>query len=251
MKRCLLATLLAVTVSPPVRPQDANIDRPQAAMPSVAELLERVRATFPDAVWFVRGELFMRDVRGEPVRTMEMTLQLDLRGHPPSARLHLADAFGMVLAAVEASLGMDGALLLRDITSDPSAPRVLPSNAEVLDTGLQWADFLFDFLWWSRGRVIGLEMKRARECWVADIHAPPGGRYATVRVWVDAREHLLLQAEGRDASGRVIRRLSVRSVTKVNERWVVEDLDLETPPRSDRITFRVRESRALPRDAQQ
>ncbi len=248
MKRRLLAILLSGLPASRGMTQEANTDRPAVPPPTASELLERVRSTFPDALWIVRGELLLRDARGETVRTLGLELRLDLRAHPPSADARLTDAFGAPLAAVIASIGPDGTVTLHELAADGRAARSLPSDAEALDTGLRWSDFFFDFLWWTRGRVLGLELKRARECWVADLSAPAGARYASVRIWVDVREHLLLQAEGRDASGHVVRRLSVKSVAKVNDRWVVEDIDLETPPRPERVTLRVRETHAVPRE---
>ncbi len=248
MRRHLLALLLAGLSASRGVSQEANVERPAIPPPTATELLERVRSTFPDAVWVVRGELLVRDARGEPVRTLGLELHLDLRGQPPSARARIADAFGAPLAAVIATLGPEGSVTLHEVPPDNGPSCALPPDAEALDTGLRWSDFFFDFLWWTRGRVLGLEMKRARECWVADLSAPAGARYASVRIWVDAREHLLLQAEGRDAAGRVVRRLSVKSVAKINDRWVVEDIDLESPPRPERVTLRVRETRALTRE---
>ncbi len=242
--------LAAIAAANPALAQEANVDGPAPTPPTVAELLARVRSTFPDGIWMVRGELLFRDARGEPVRTLGLELRLDLRGHPPRARARLSDAFGVELAAVAATLGSEGAISLHEIPPDGAGARELPADAEALDTGLRWSDFFFDFLSWPRGRVLGLEMKRARECWVAELAAPAGARYAAVRLWIDAREYLLLQAEGRDPAGRVVRRLSVKSVANVNGQWVIEDLDLESPPRPERITLRVRESRALPRETQ-
>ncbi|MCX7817826.1 MAG: outer membrane lipoprotein-sorting protein [Kiritimatiellae bacterium] len=228
--------------------QESNVEPAIPPPPSVADLMARVRDTFPHGAWHINGELLIRDNRGEPVRTLLADIRLDLRGHPPSGRVRIADAFGAELAAVQAQLEPDGTVTLREEAPEHALSRAVPPDATVLDTGLQWSDFLFDFLWWNRGRVLGMEMKRARECWVAELLPPAPGRFASVRVWVDAREHLLLQAEGREPGGRVLRRFSVKSVRKINDRWVIEDVDFELPAQPARITLRVRESRALPRE---
>ena len=51
--------------------------------------------------------------------------------------------------------------------------------------------------------------------------APAGqtGPYVKVRLWIDEKLHMLLQAEGMDANGRQVRILWVKSFKKINDRY--------------------------------
>ena len=88
------------------------------------------------------------------------------------------------------------------------------------------------FRWWPGGRVTGEEDIRGRPCHVVEVPAPAGppGQYAAVRLWIDGQLHMLLQAEGLDAGGKQVRILWVKSFKKINDRWMLKDLEIQSSP---------------------
>jgi len=54
--------------------------------------------------------------------------------------------------------------------------------------------------------------------------------YAVARLWIGKQQHLLLQAEGVDANGKVVRRLWVKSCKKIDEKWIVKEMEIQSYP---------------------
>jgi hypothetical protein len=55
---------------------------------------------------------------------------------------------------------------------------------------------------------------------------------------------MLLRAEGLAADGRVIRRLWVKSVKKINDRWMVKDLEVQQTPSPHRTKLTIHDVEA-------
>jgi hypothetical protein len=78
------------------------------------------------------------------------------------------------------------------------------------------------------------------------VPAPePRGACAEARLWVDRHVFALLEAEARDAEGRPLRRLSVKSLRKMDGQWTLQDLEVRTPAAGTRTRLHVRESRRI------
>jgi negative regulator of sigma E activity len=120
-------------------------------------------------------------------------------------------------------------------------------NRSIAGLDLDWADLSLSFLWWDGARVIGSERVRGRFCHIVDLKAPEGqvSRYAGVRLWIDPETSLLMQADAYDARNRPVRRLQVKSLRKIDDIWMVQNLDIFTQPSRDRVTLRVRNVKAL------
>jgi hypothetical protein len=64
-------------------------------------------------------------------------------------------------------------------------------------------------------------------------------------MWVDTRVSMLLQAEGYDKLGDCVRRLSVKSFKKINDEWMIKDLEVEDLPAGSRTILRVRDAEVV------
>jgi hypothetical protein len=120
---------------------------------------------------------------------------------------------------------------------------VAGADRRVAGLDLYWTDLSLSFLWWPDAEWIGSERVRGRFCHVLELPAPEGddGPYSRVRLWVDPEARLLLQADGFDHDDRHVRRLQVTSLRKIDEIWMVQNLDLFHPATRERVTLRVRE----------
>lgn len=227
----------------PAAAQVSNTEWPDAPLPSAPEVLRQVRATFPAVPWRIAAELICRDGSDEIRRTYGVDMRLDMRAAPPRATITLRDAFGAEIATARVRRPAEAPAAM-ELSAPGAPPRPIEPDEPAAETGVAWGDLALDFLWWPGGRVAGLEMKKSRECVVVDLPGPAGARYAAVRAWIDAREHILLQADAFDAARRLVRRLAVKSLKKMDGHWTIEDFDIESPTAGERVTLRVRESRA-------
>jgi hypothetical protein len=112
-------------------------------------------------------------------------------------------------------------------------PADLPALASpIRDTDVTWLDLTLGFLWWRGGKVTGEDSVRGRDCYVLVTPAPEheAGPYRFVRMWVDRELLMMLQAEAMDEAGDVVRRLWIKSFKKIDDRWMIKDMEVQTYP---------------------
>ena len=68
-----------------------------------------------------------------------------------------------------------------------------------------------------------------------------GTPYARVRLWIDEELRMLLQAEGLDAEGDVVRKLWIKSFKKVDDRWMIKDMEVQRYPIRHRTRLSIKE----------
>ncbi|MCX6998426.1 MAG: outer membrane lipoprotein-sorting protein [Kiritimatiellaeota bacterium] len=66
---------------------------------------------------------------------------------------------------------------------------------------------------------------------------------AAIRLWIEAQVRVLLQAETCDVRGQRLRALRVKSFKKIQDLWMIQDLEVETYPARHRTLLRVQEVR--------
>jgi hypothetical protein len=50
-----------------------------------------------------------------------------------------------------------------------------------------------------------------------------------MRLWIDRKRGFLRQAEQLDEAGKVVRSMWVSSVGKVNDRWMIRNMEIQRP----------------------
>jgi hypothetical protein len=101
-------------------------------------------------------------------------------------------------------------------------------NAPILGTDVTWLDISMDFLHWERAELAGETTLRGRLCDIVEVYPPeeiPG--CLKVRLLVDREIRMFLQAQQVDEERKVARQMWVRSVKKMDDRWMVQDLEVE------------------------
>lgn len=104
--------------------------------------------------------------------------------------------------------------------------------ANVQGTDVTWLDLTFDFLWWpnaSYEKEREGESVHGQKCVV--IFVRPEVRIeglSGVRLWVDRKTGCLMQAEQVGVDGKPIRRLWGTRVKKMDGKWMVSVLEVET-----------------------
>ena len=220
-----------------------------AAGDEAAQLMRDVRAALPDFPVKISGELQARDRRGTIVRVLNLDMQLDWGGFPATAAYLVRDRFGDPLERLRLQWPVMGGLPAAAwAAGEEELQPLLDLNTSIAGLDLYWADLALTFLWWNNGHVRGQERIRGRYCTIIELPAPEGQvreegqvpRYAKVRLWVDPETKLLMQADALDQRGRVQRRIQVKSLQKIDDLWMIQNLDMFNYQTRERITLRVR-----------
>jgi hypothetical protein len=213
------------------------------AFPEADALLRGCIDALPDIPLLITGELVGRTRAGDEDRRMHVEMLLDWQAEPSTARYTLRDNFGRSLSHLSITWPTDQPAEFRFLTGEPLAaapPPVLSNPIE--GTDISWTDLSLSFLWWPGGRTVGAESVRGRSCWIVDVVAPPDqAPCAMVRLWIDPQIHIMLKAESYDASATLLRRLQVKSFKKINDRWVIKDIEIEGLPSRHKTYLRIRD----------
>ncbi len=110
----------------------------------------------------------------------------------------------------------------------------------VRGTSITYEDLALKFLYWPDAQVVGRETVRTRRCWKLLLKAPSrASQYGKVLLWVDEASSALMQMEGYDWKGRLVKRFEVISAQKIEGRWFLKQMRIETlKPGSDEVTAR-------------
>ena len=113
------------------------------------------------------------------------------------------------------------------------------SQTSLLGTDVTWSDLTLDYLWWDD---ISFDVDREGETVHGQVCAVVVMRKGdrAVRVWVDRKTGVLMQAEElRD--GKAVRRLWGTRIRKFGERWMANVLEVETVGSGHRTKITVEE----------
>ena len=121
--------------------------------------------------------------------------------------------------------------------ASPGKP--LPELQEIPGTGLgasfagsdfSFADLGLEFLHWPNQRQLKGEMRLGRPCYVLEsTSGSPGNR--RVKSWIDKETAALLIVESYDSQNKIEKEFSLSgtSVKKVNGKWRVEEMKIQSP----------------------
>jgi hypothetical protein len=211
-------------------------------LPPAAELLDSMRAQLPAEPVVITGELQVRKRKGIVTHTLNVEMSLDLGRQPATAKYVLRDAFGKDLEQMVVTRSAGQQPRFEYSAGSPPVPGPLPDLFKPFqETDVSWIDLTLSFLWWPGGTTKKTETMRGQDCYVVEVPAPPGesGHYAKVLLWIDEKQHMVLQAEGYDSQDRIVRRLFIKSFKKIDERWMIKDMDIQSLPSDHRTNLRV------------
>lgn len=214
----------------------------ESNLPSGLLLLDDMRAQLPRDAIVVNGTLEVRKRKGLVTRTMNVEMFLNLGRNPSTAKYVLKDAFGKETERMTVTRSHGNPARFEYEAGSPMTAGALPDLFKpFLDTDVSWMDLTLSFLWWPGGRTLKAEMLRGQNCFVVEVAAPAGetGQYKKVLLWVDEKLHMVLQVEGYDARGDLVRRLFIKSFKKIEERWMFKDMDIQCFPSDHRTNLRV------------
>ena len=91
------------------------------------------------------------------------------------------------------------------------------------------ADFGLDFLHWPIQKTIKKQRRKSRLCNVLESRPKKviNGNYSRVLSWVDEKSGAILAADFFDLNGKILKRFSVKGLTKKNGQWQVDELEMK------------------------
>lgn len=214
----------------------------QSTMPDARTLLNNVILALPDIPLRVTGDLSAKARGGSPDIRKGVEMLLDWQADPPTARYTLRDAFGGPLSHLAITWAQPRTPEYRYFEGYPMRAAPLPDLvAPIPGTDISWMDLSLSFLWWPNAQTVGREEVRGQACWVVDIPAPDAfAGCAGVRLWISPRINIMLKAEAYDLQNKPMRRFDVKSFKRINNRWVIKDIELTSLPARTRTVLRVR-----------
>ena len=218
-----------------------------AALPKAEELLSQVLARLPQEAVTIQARL----QTGQTVAATGavLTLEMKVRTSPAGGvrtDYTLCDAFGVEREQMTVTRPAGGPPLFAYARGAPLQSTPVPDLLQpIAGTAMCWADLTLAFLWWHGGTTIGIQEVKDQPCYVVDLLSPSrtASDYTRVRVWIDTRVTMLLQAEGYDPLGDVVRRITIKSFKKIHGEWMVKDLEVECFPTGQRTLLRVLDMR--------
>jgi hypothetical protein len=116
-----------------------------------------------------------------------------------------------------------------DELSEDGVKKVARFDRKVRGTDVTYEDLALKFLYWPDASVLGEETVRTRKCWKLELPAPSKqSQYSKVLLWIDKASGALMRMEGYDRNGRLARKFEVVSAQKIDNRWFLKQMRIET-----------------------
>lgn len=194
------------------------------------QLLAECISRMPMEPFKMVGSMTMRKRYGVELKKYRFSVYMNWGAAQPIARYDVLTTKDELEETIHAVRHTDGSLLLsRFVGAGQSPAPTPPLNARVMGTDLTWLDVSLDFIWWRNPRVIGQEKVKDRLCDILEVEPPrPIPGCAKARMWIDRGQRVVMQAAQVDEKGDEVRKMWVRAVQKINGRWVLRDIEVET-----------------------
>jgi len=212
-------------------------------VPSPDQLLDDVVTGLPLDSLIITGSLVVRKQRGVVIGDYLFEMLVEWGGRPPWARYVIKDDDGRILEQLKVIHSSGSVSDIEYSRGEPSRSAQLTNLTQLIqNTDISWMDLTLSFLWWRGGKITGEEEIKGFDCYIVDVPRPSGVEceYAYVRLWIEKKIRVLLQAEGYDSEGDIIRRLWIKSCKKIDDRWMIKDMEIQGNPAEHRTKLRVK-----------
>ena len=239
-KYCLFVLCCVVAAGLDVRAQDVFLlpeEEEDAGEDNrtAVQILQDCTRVIPTDPLVLKGELIVRRKRGTEIAKYAYNLLLDWGAQPPNAEFLVFEKDGKTTLeraqlVRPAGKGAQIKLYKGPEMAEAEAPSF---SSRIRETDVSWLDLTLDFLWWpdvrfdapSRGKC-----RTGRACHILLAKPPePIPGCAEMRIWVDRALHCIMEAEQLDAQGKVVRKMWVQNVKKMDGRWMIRTMEIEMP----------------------
>lgn len=214
-------------------------------LPEAGEILRSVLGGLPSAPLGVSGSITVRKRHGVVERELRFDMLLRWGSVPSTAVYTIRDAFGAEIEQLTVTRTPGEPASYEYAAGSPPVHAEMPDlGAPVQGTDFSWLDLSLCFLWWTDGTVAGREVVRGRPCFMVDVRPPQDEKspYSLARLWIDEEIRMMLRAEAYARSGAPARSLWIKSVKKINDAWMIKDMEIESYPLVHRTRLSVLEA---------
>ena len=201
---------------------------------SARELLRACTRMIPLEPLVLKGDLTVRKERGIELANYPFRLLTDWGASPPSAECLLLTPEGTsVLERVVLTRPENAPAEIKVFKGlDTESPSTVSFAGRVRGTDMTWMDLTLDFLWWENVRFDRDpegDCRIGRSCHIL-IAAPPQSipGCSALRIWVDKQLKCIMQTEQLNAQGEAVRLMWVQRVKKMDDRWMIRHMEIET-----------------------
>ncbi|MDD5483419.1 MAG: outer membrane lipoprotein-sorting protein [Kiritimatiellae bacterium] len=240
----------ALTEKPAGQSPETDPAERTAPLPPAAEILAQARANLPREELFIKGQILSGGRIGKLERAGYIEITLKFTEDSAKALYKISDAFGTTDEQMIISMNKGAAPLFAYRRGNPLQPAAAPAADKFIrDTDVTWNDLGLLFLWRTDGRTLRSENLRGRDCYVIEF---PGqtdpaaanheSRIANSKViWIDAQLLMLIQMEDIDRDGKLQRRMAVKNIKKISERWMIKNMEIRSYPSLHHTLIRIDE----------
>jgi len=207
-------------------PSDESTPAPHSG----AQLLGECASRMPEEPLKMFGTLTMRKAYGVELKKFAFIVSIHWGAQPPTATYEILTTDGEAVETVTAVRHDDGHLEMSRFSGPEKTPRETPVlNSAVLGTDITWLDITMGYVWWRNPTLNGTGKIKGRLCDILEVEPPsPMMGCAKARLWIDREQKMVMQAAQVDEKGRETRKMWVRAVQKIDNRWVLRDVEVET-----------------------
>jgi hypothetical protein len=195
-----------------------------AEQPPADELLAFVRSKLPDRPLRLTGALKVQTRNGFTKSNLPVTIDLDWGAATPRATYAIENETLVITWQDDVPQ--------YDFSNTQNTP-----TSDILDTGITWADLSFSVLWWPGSKIAGEDRKINRDCYIVDVPIPDSEQ--TMRLWIEKKMGMLLEAQTLDKEGKRLRRLKIKSIKKMDGMWVAKNLELKDEKSGSKTTLQI------------
>ena len=228
---CTLCTTVAVAETLPFPTTEAEVKEENL---TAVELLQSCSRMIPVEPLILKGQMIVRKERGIELAAHPFQLMTDWGASPPTAECLILDPSGTsVVERVVLTRPKNGAADIKLYKGiDKKDPKTVSYAGRIRGTDMTWLDLTLDFLWWKDVRFADKpegKSRANRKCHILLAVPPhPIAGCSAMRIWVDKQLKCVTQTEQLDPQGNPVRRMWVQRVKKMDKRWMISHMEIET-----------------------
>jgi hypothetical protein len=188
------------------------------------DILAFVRSKLPDAPLTLTGSLKVRTPNGFTKANLPVEINLHWGAQTPSARYRIGEETLLIT--------WNGNAPEYDFSNERNQP-----TSDIRGTGISWADLSFSVLWWPEAKLVDEEKKINRDCYVVEVPVPESEN--TMRLWIEKKMGMLLEAQTLNVSMEPVRRMKIKSIKKMDGLWIAKDLEIRDYTTGNRTTLQI------------
>lgn len=215
-------------------------DEPFIALDTAEQVLDFARSHLPQEPIEINGILYVKAANNFPKH--KYPIQMRLEWGKSRAIYSIRDRDSELQQKLVVNFPESGTPGYQFFSGTEFEPANMPDPlSKIGETDISWADLSLSFFWWPGAELIDYTSKKGRSAYVIDIPAPATEQdLSKVRVWLDMKLGMMIEAAMYGKDGNVQRNMRVVSIKKVQEGfWMVKNIDITRPGQKERTKLQI------------